>query len=97
MTTNACLLISNEIYREGLKRILLANDFEVDSVTRTADLLESGKLDPDMLYIIDSAEPQDASKVISQLLERDTSIKVIMLAEEFQARPMLECFKAGAF
>lgn len=96
MEINICLVSANEIYREGLGRILEGCGFTLHSSYESIEELENDELDPYLLYLLDSVAPAKQPKAVERIIERDGSVKVVVLADSFEVRPMLSCLEAGA-
>lgn len=93
------LLGRNEIAREGLRRILLAEDFRIVSSTCDSDTLQSnGELSsnehPDLI-IVDDKMSVEAIDQCRQLSERYPHARLVLLADDYEFDEVALAFGSG--
>ncbi len=96
MYQNLCLISPSDISREGLSSILRNEGFTiVGSFQSVADLRVESRCDPVVVVIDDHA-----SAVLIDMIEQSLALLpssiIVILAERFDLRSMIDCFGAGA-
>ena len=98
MTNFVCLATPNDLIREGLSSILIAEGFEViGSAVKVLDL----DLDADVhqaLVVIDHFSADELAKSVEQILAKHhkKNISVVVVMDSFDLTTTLDCFNAGA-
>src|SRR5258706_15612163 len=86
----------NEISREGLSYILRAEDFNVAGAFRDIAELADPDLVPECLALIDYPDPRDQVQAVERLSSLCPLAKIVVLAECFDMKSMIQCFHLGA-
>ncbi|HEX7871600.1 MAG TPA: response regulator transcription factor [Sphingobium sp.] len=93
------LLARNAIVREGLKRILADEDFEitesVDHPSRLEDLSPHGAKGADLIVVDNGADDGELDN-IRTLHERFPNARLVLLSDEFDMDTMATAFRMGA-
>lgn len=92
------ILGRNEIVREGLRRILTEQSFNVQSVVPDPDELkhENTNSDDRCLFIVDSASDTDGLDACRKLRERFPDGRVVLMADDYKLDTIARAFDAGA-
>lgn len=85
----------NEIVREGLKRILIEEDFLIDgTVSKAIDLDDD--LNSDTLIIVDATDIDDGLVTCNEIKRRFPSCRIVIMANEFGLQDVSRAFTTGA-
>lgn len=95
MTHRVCLLSSNPIAREGLRRIVADQGFAVDQVAAEVDELALDAAD-ESLVLIDDAAPAAQLAALHELAVAGPAARPVVLAATYDFATMSACFGAGA-
>ncbi|MCJ8158782.1 response regulator transcription factor [Sphingomonas sp. LaA6.9] len=92
------ILGRNEIVREGLRRILTEQSFNVLDVVQDAEHLtsdnENGSLN--CLFIVDSTTDKEGLDTCRQLRQRFPGCRVVIMADNYRLDAIARAFEAGA-
>jgi two-component system nitrate/nitrite response regulator NarL len=89
------LLSRNELAREGLRRILTAQDFVVCTSAAEPSALEpNGSGEPDII-IVDKVPGTDALESCRELSERYPKARLVVLADDFEVEEVALAFGSG--
>lgn len=96
MYQNLCLISPSDISREGLSSILRNEGFTiVGSFHSVSELRVESRHDP-VVVVIDDHTSAPLTEIIEQALASLPSSIVVVLAERFDLKVMIDCFDAGA-
>ena len=96
MTDLVCLASPNDLIREGLSAILLAEGFTVVGSSDEAATVELDDLDQRVILIIDHYSESELAKSTEALLDLYANIDVVVITSDFDLDTTLSCFHAGA-
>jgi two-component system nitrate/nitrite response regulator NarL len=91
------LLSRNELAREGLRRILLARDFQVCTSTADPTALEFDEPTENQpqIIIVDKTAGSDALESCRELTQRYPKARVVLLADNFEIEEVALAFGSG--
>lgn len=85
----------NEIIREGLRRILLEEDFLIDdAVSRPLDL--DVEMNGDTVIVVDAAEINDGLATCEEVRARFPNSRIVIMADEYGLEDVSRAFMTGA-
>ncbi|NWK97808.1 DNA-binding response regulator [Sphingobium lactosutens] len=85
----------NEIIREGLRRILIDEDFLIDdAVSRPLDL--DGEMDGDTVIVVDAIDINDGLATCEEVRARFPSSRIVIMADEYGLEDVSRAFMTGA-
>lgn len=85
----------NEIIREGLKRILIEEDFLVDdTVSRPMDL--DDQIGDETVIIVDAIDIDDGLATCEEVRERHPHVRIVIMADEYSVQDVSRAFMTGA-
>ena len=91
------LLISpNDISREGLSHILVSEHFNIVGSFNSISEIDGSELPFGLLAAVDFSASDLQVDSVQQLKQLYPSLKVVVLADHFDMRTVVNCFNAGA-
>ncbi|MBD2841021.1 response regulator transcription factor [Erythrobacter rubeus] len=96
MTSDLCLISSNDISREGLQQILSSDGFNVVVASARADRVAKADLDSNISVVVDLPEAGAQRKAIEEVCAAYPDAKIAVLVDEFDMSCLVECLEAGA-
>lgn len=96
MFQDVCLISPCDISREGLSNILLSEGFRVTGSFQDVDEVGAASVGPDVIALVDCANGRDQSDAIDRLKTIMGCGVVVVLAERFDLKAMVDCFHSGA-
>ncbi len=94
---NIVLFCENDISRSGLTQILACGGFEVVGHSDDISNLENfPNINGEDLVLIDCVSPRKQALTVELIMSNHPGTKVIVLADEYDMKTMLECFDTGA-
>jgi two-component system nitrate/nitrite response regulator NarL len=90
------LIIRSALAREGLKRILIDNGFEVRQSVAQTDAIDKSLCKDEQIVIFDSALlPADLTSALRAIIADHPGIRLVLLNDTFDFELMSQAFSAG--
>jgi two-component system nitrate/nitrite response regulator NarL len=96
MSNAVCLISPDDPSREGLSHVLHAEGFDVIGSFRSVAEVSVKVLGADVLAILDWQGVGEQSKAIAELQSMHSSIRIVVLSDDFDLIAMMSCFRQGA-
>lgn len=96
MRSSVTLICQNAIAREGLVRILSAEDFTSVEAACEYDAVNWPASDEAGLVVIDVPEHDKRDEILDSIASGRPSARPVILADSLELAPMLSCFRKGA-
>lgn len=93
-TEDVVIVSANEIFREGLRRILIEQEFNVVLAAASADAVP-GKWPPG-LTVVDTQQFSEGLATCEAIRERCTDARIVLMMGEYRADCVATAFAAGA-
>lgn len=95
VSVRVSLLGQNAIVREGLRRILSDEGFDVRQSVDDPSRLADDQAHDDLLILIDGDGQNVGTEMIYALHSRFASVRLVVLSDRFELEDMIEAFRAG--
>jgi two-component system nitrate/nitrite response regulator NarL len=95
MISDICLVSLNDISREGLRRILTADGFNVKLSTADIEEALASNFIGEILFLLDLPGNQLRLEAVRKISEKFSSAKTAVLVNDFQMQDLGELFAAG--
>lgn len=95
-TLKVSLLARNSIIREGLRRLLIDEQFDVWQSVEHHKLLTADSCESDLIILVDGDVTGDIVEQVETLRTRFPDVKLVVLSDQFDFDAMIGAFRAGA-
>lgn len=95
MIVDICLVSLNDISREGLRRILAADGFNVKLSTAVTEEALASNFTSEVLFLLDLPGNELRLEAVRKISERFPKAKSVVLVNEFHMPDLAELFAAG--
>ncbi|MBV7266315.1 LuxR C-terminal-related transcriptional regulator [Erythrobacter ani] len=95
MTSDLCLISSNDISREGLQQILSSDGFNVVIASTRAERIAKADLDDDIAVVVDLPDMDAQKDAIEEIYSAYPNARIAVLVDEFDMTCLVECLEAG--
>lgn len=96
MYQDVCLISLNDISREGLAQIVRSDGFSIVGSYRDFTEIRPDVIPEMAIVLIDSPESGSSPRLIETIKEALPLAIVVILADQFDLKEMVDCFHAGA-
>lgn len=91
-----CIVCSNAITREGLRRLVEGDELQVVASYETTGSGNWSELDDDVLVVLDGPSSFERPSMVSDLQGSNPALRCVVLSDTFDYDDMIECFRHGA-